>query len=1542
MQFRVLGPIEVHTAEGAAPIGGPKQRTVLALLALSANRVVVATRLMDALWGEEPPETARNTLQTYVRHLRKALGAERIEHRSSGYVLVADADEVDHLRFQGLVAEARRLTPEDPQRAIAIYGEALDLWRGPALDDLADQPALQADIARLEESRMTALEDRIAVDLQRGRHRELVAELEVMVRRHPFRERLWGHLIVALYRSGRQGDALDAYRRARTLLVEELGIDPSPELHHLEERILRQDPGLELAGEQLRGYRLLEPIGEGAFGLVYRAQQPQVGREVAVKVIRPDLANDPDFVRAFEREARIIARLEHRHIVPLYDYWRDRDGAYLVMRLFRAGSLRTRIDRSGPLTVPEAGGIVEQVALALGSALEQGIVHGDVKPENILLDDEHNAYLSDFGIARDLAGASPTRIGVGHAPAYASPERVRGSSATHAGDVYALGMVLREALAGVSLPRTAEDVIARACAEDPDARHVDALAFAAAFRVAIGAAVEVPPDVPRLEITNPYKGLRSFDEPDAADFFGRSRMVDRLVARLAERTDGSRLLAVVGPSGSGKSSLVRAGLVPALRRGALPVAEAWFTTELTPGLRPFHELEAALPRVAIDPPANLLDELRRDERGLLDVADRILPADGRTELLVVVDQFEELYTLTTTESERSSFLASLTEAVTDPSSRVRIVLMLRADFYDRPLLDARFGPMLAARTEGVTPLAPDELALAISGPAERAGVSLEPSLTAEMLAEVAEQPSALPLLQFALTELFERRDGRTMTSAAYREIGRVSGALVGRAEELFATLDTEEQEICRQLFLRLVELGEGTEDTRRRVPRSELDVLRADPRTVDHVIEAFGGHRLLAFDRDVSTREPTVELAHEALIRVWARFRDWIDGSREDLRLHRRLAGSADDWLNADREPSFLLTGARLERFESWVAATRLALDPKEREFVDRSVDRRRTEGDAERERVTHERALERRSVQRLRGIVAVLAAAALVAAGLTVVAVNRSREAERLRDEATVAALTEAAVSSLTSDPDRSILLALHAVDVSDAAGESVPSATVEALHWALEEAGVTYPAVNGPPAVVTGPGGTRGVFAEPISQLVTLARSNVTGSLSSSDCERFFATPSCPALPESFRDSLSADPVRAIEPADPAQPLAGTHVTVFGSADPARIEVLQDVFRSFTARTGIQVRLVGTLAFDYVAQSVEAGDPPDIAFVAQVPGILQVARTRRLVDLGAVTDIERLKSDQSPYLVSLGTTGDDGSWPSRDGTTFGAFVDLQIKSLIWYPTDALASAGYDVPRTWRDLVSLSDRLKSAGRTPWCMGWRSGGSDGWPGTDWIENLVMLEGGPSLYDRWTDHEVPFQSEPVRNAFERLGTILFDDGADDEALGGAFDTAQRPMLKDPPGCWLYQFADFASAFLPPDSVGRSTDFIPFPSAPGRPPALIGGGEMVAGLSDRPEVREVMRFILGPTFGTRLARAGVGVVSANSTVGAAVYPAAERREAQLLYSALAADTFRFDASDLMPINIGARVFLRSMMRYAAQGPGSLDRILAGLDAAWPEHG
>ena len=592
VRFAVLGPLEVFGEDGPVPLGGPKQRIVLAHLVLGANRVVSAERLIDALWQEDLPEDPKSTLRVYVSRIRSSLGLYVIEGRSPGYLLKADRDEVDALRFEDLLGEARSNGSES-RTTDRILGEALALWRGPALADLESEPSLAGEIARLEELRLEAIEEKAAAELQLGHHIRVVAELETLTRLHPLRERLWGELMLALYRSDRQGEALAAFDRARTMLSEELGIDPSHELRLLHERILRQDADLELQGEPLRGYRMIEQIGEGAFGVVYRASQPQIGREVAIKAVPPELANHPDFVRRFEREAQIVARLEHPHIVPLYDYWREPNAAYLVMRFLRGGSLEDLL-KAGPLETARAASILDQVAAALSTAHRQGVVHRDVKPGNVLLDEEGNAYLTDFGVALD-AGSPERSTGtmMRGTPAYLSPEQVRLDPASPQTDVYALGIVTYEMLTGVhpfpdsplqvlldahlhdavpsirqirpELPSTLDRVIARATEKEPNERFNDALELAAAFRAAIEGVATVPEPVG--EIRNPYKGLRAFLEADTADFFGREALTQRLVRRLKEDGEASRFLAVVGPSGSGKSSVVRAGLVPALRRG---------------------------------------------------------------------------------------------------------------------------------------------------------------------------------------------------------------------------------------------------------------------------------------------------------------------------------------------------------------------------------------------------------------------------------------------------------------------------------------------------------------------------------------------------------------------------------------------------------------------------------------------------------------------------------------------------------------------------------------------------------------------------------------------------------------------------------------------------------------------------------------------------------------------------------------------------------------------------------------------------------------
>jgi ABC-type branched-subunit amino acid transport system substrate-binding protein/DNA-binding SARP family transcriptional activator len=249
VQFRVLGPLEVLDGGTALALGGPRQRLVLAYLILEANRVVSTDRLIDRIWGDEPPDAARAALFAYISRLRKLLGAARIQARPPGYVFVGERDDIDSLRFADLVDEARR-GADNREMAVARLTEALQLWRGGALSDLADSQTLQPEIARLEATRLGALEDRAEAEVDLGRFREAIPQLEALTTEFPFRERLWSQLILALYRSGRQGDALNAYHRARITLVEELGIDPSTELRRLHEQVLQQDPALDFPTAQ--------------------------------------------------------------------------------------------------------------------------------------------------------------------------------------------------------------------------------------------------------------------------------------------------------------------------------------------------------------------------------------------------------------------------------------------------------------------------------------------------------------------------------------------------------------------------------------------------------------------------------------------------------------------------------------------------------------------------------------------------------------------------------------------------------------------------------------------------------------------------------------------------------------------------------------------------------------------------------------------------------------------------------------------------------------------------------------------------------------------------------------------------------------------------------------------------------------------------------------------------------------------------------------------------------------------------------------------
>jgi serine/threonine protein kinase/DNA-binding XRE family transcriptional regulator len=391
-------------------------------------------------------------------------------------------------------------------------------------------------------------------------------------------------------------DRAEFVRQARSVLPGDHAPEPTPTPQITPAEIGQPD----LSGRAIRGYLLGEKIGAGSFGAVYRGVQPLIEREVAIKIILPQYANHPDFIRRFEAEAQLVARLEHPHIVPLYDYWREPGVAYLVMRLLRGGSLHDLIAR-GPLSLDQINRVLDQIGAALVAAHRSGVVHRDLKPSNILLDEDCNAYLADFGIAKNLGSPdAPTQSGlVIGSPAYISPEQALSEPVRPQTDVYSLGVMVYEMLTGarpfagdtpmlliqqhlyVPLPRLSaqrdhlpaalDDVIAHATAKNPDERYADVDLMVADFKRARGARPLVvrPIDLHHPRVTvNPYKGLRSFEEADAADFFGREALTQQLLARLGESGDLARFLAIVGPSGSGKSSVVKAGLIPALRRVA--------------------------------------------------------------------------------------------------------------------------------------------------------------------------------------------------------------------------------------------------------------------------------------------------------------------------------------------------------------------------------------------------------------------------------------------------------------------------------------------------------------------------------------------------------------------------------------------------------------------------------------------------------------------------------------------------------------------------------------------------------------------------------------------------------------------------------------------------------------------------------------------------------------------------------------------------------------------------------------------------------------
>jgi WD40 repeat protein len=629
----------------------------------------------------------------------------------------------------------------------------------------------------------------------------------------------------------------------------------------------------------------------------------------------------------------------------------------------------------------------------------------------------------------------------------------------------------------------------------------------------LAAAPQEASQVPGLP---PFKGLQFFDEADSDLFFGRealtAKLVDRVHASLSA-TPAYRFMAVVGASGSGKSSFVRAGLIPTVRRG-LSTAH-WETLILTPTARPLQALATALSQNAasVTTTATLIDDLQRDHRALHLASERALrtagaapslpamrrpagtPSHEPRQLLLLIDQFEELFTVCRDEGERRAFIDNLMTAAVEPGGAVFVVIALRADFYPHcgPYADLR--EALATLQTYLGPMSRDELRRAIEEPARRGKWELEPGLVEILLHDVGSErgqspePGALPLLSHALLQTWHRRRGRTLTVSGYLASGGVRGAIAETADDVFRDqLDPEQQGIARHIFLRLTHLAEddATGETRRRATLEELIPTPEAAPGVREVLTLLADARLITIDNGVA------EVAHEALIREWPTLRNWLEEDREGLRLHRHLTQAAESWERRGRDLGECYRGARLAQTLGWAATQVGVLSGSEQAFLDASrllAEREDAERDAQRRReLEAAQALaetQRHAATQLRQRARYLFGAfvlAVIMAGVALFQAEQARHsavtAQSERQIAHVRELAAAALSNLPIDPERSILLAMQAVYTTRTVDGTVLPEAEEALHRSilashvvLRLAGHTTPLIG----VVYSPDGKR-----------------------------------------------------------------------------------------------------------------------------------------------------------------------------------------------------------------------------------------------------------------------------------------------------------------------------------------------------------------------------------------------------------------------------------------------------------------------------------
>jgi serine/threonine protein kinase len=781
---------------------------------------------------------------------------------------------------------------------------------------------------------------------------------------------------------------------------------------------------------RLGRYELIRELGRGGMGAVYLARDTRLGRRVAIKFLHSD---QPEITARFVLEARATARCSHENIVVIHEVGEHDGHPFMILEYLQGAPLGQQMQPGQRMPAARAVEIMVPVVRALACAHDHNIVHRDLKPDNVFVTTSGTIKVLDFGIAKltqaralpDLAASSSADDGLdagaeipgevtrggallGTIP-YMAPEQWLGADVDHRADIWAVGIMLYKLLAGrhpleplrgTELAVTAVldrpmPGIRQHCPDLPDelATIVDRCLIKdrgrrmASARELLDALEPLLPgrQVRRLRgDESPYPGLNAFQEADANRFFGRAREVVAAVNRLRDQP----LLAVVGSSGVGKSSFVRAGLVPALKQSG----EAWTSLVMRPGRQPMAALAhvvAPLVTASGATEAGELSELQAvrerlyQEPGYLGTVLRSRARRRAHKTLLFVDQFEELYTLVSDPAERLAFTACLASVADDATTPLRVVLSIRSDFIDRVTEDPSFAADLAPGLFFLASPGRDSLREAICEPAEMAGHHFEsPAVVEHMLDHLQHTQGALPLLQFAASKLWDLRDGgrKLLTAASYQAIGGITGALASHADAVVAGLSQSAQALTRALFLRLI----TPERTRAVVSVDELDELARDPAEIRRLLDGLVHSRLLVVQSGEGG-SAGVEIVHESLIQGWPLLRRWLDENQDDAAFLEQLRTAARQWQAKGHPTGLLWRGEAMQEAQRWHRRYRGDLTDLQRSYLEAVF------------------GLERRAARRRRLFVAgvIVLLAAMVAAATAALLIIRRAEQEAVHEAA-------------------------------------------------------------------------------------------------------------------------------------------------------------------------------------------------------------------------------------------------------------------------------------------------------------------------------------------------------------------------------------------------------------------------------------------------------------------------------------------------------------------------------------------------------------